>query len=81
MGEFRLERLASKRSAAKLGFALLLKFFTAPGRFPVARRELPSGAVEFVAERLRAPASDLGLYDWSGRSIERHRSCKPPWST
>jgi hypothetical protein len=23
---------------------------------------------------LRVPASDLGFYDWSGRSIERHRA-------
>ena len=29
-----LERVASKRSAAKLGFALLLKFFAAHGRSP-----------------------------------------------
>ena len=36
-----LERVASKRSAAKLGFALLLKFFAAHGRFPRGRSELP----------------------------------------
>ncbi len=45
-----LERVASKRSAAKLGFALLLKFFAAHGRFPRGRSELPSAAVEFVAK-------------------------------
>jgi hypothetical protein len=44
-----LERVASKRSAAKLGFALLLKFFAAHRRFPRGRSELPSAAVEFVA--------------------------------
>jgi Domain of unknown function (DUF4158) len=48
-----LERVASKRSAAKLGFALLLKFFAAHGRFPRGRSELPSAAVEFVAKQLR----------------------------
>jgi hypothetical protein len=69
-----LERVASKRSAAKLGSALLLKFFAAHGRFPRGRSELPSAAVEFVAKQLRVPASDLGFYDWSGRSIERHRA-------
>ncbi|WP_461143166.1 DUF4158 domain-containing protein [Salinifilum aidingensis] len=30
-----LDRVAGKRGAAKLGFALLLKFFAARGRFPV----------------------------------------------
>lgn len=44
-----LERVASKRSAAKLGFALLLKFFAAHGRFPRRRSELPSAAEAFVA--------------------------------
>ena len=48
-----LERLASMRSEAKLGFALLLKFFDANGRFPRGRSELPSLAVEFVAQQLR----------------------------
>jgi len=69
-----LERMASKRSAAKLGFALLMKFFAAHGRFPCGHSELPSAALEFVAKQLRVPASDQGFYDWSGRSIERHRA-------
>jgi TnpA family transposase len=69
-----LERVASKRGAAKLGFALLLRFFAMHGRFPRGRSELPSAAVEFVAKQLRVSAADLGFYEWSGRSIERHRS-------
>jgi hypothetical protein len=27
-----------------------------------------------VPKQLWIPASDLGFYDWSGRSIERHRA-------
>lgn len=40
--------MASKRSAAKLGFGLLLKFFAAHGRFPRERNELPPAGVELV---------------------------------
>ncbi len=43
-----LDRVAGNRGAAKLGFALLLKFFAARGRFPRGRSELPPVAVEFV---------------------------------
>ena len=46
-----LERVASKRSAAKLGFALLLRFFAAHGRFPRGRGELPPAVLEFVANK------------------------------
>ncbi len=69
-----LERVATKRSAANLGFASLLKFFAAHGRLPRRCSELPSAAVEFVAKQLRVPASDLRFYDWSGRGIERDRA-------
>ncbi|MHA6799732.1 DUF4158 domain-containing protein [Bounagaea algeriensis] len=69
-----LDRVASKCVAAKLGFALLLKFFAARGRFPRGRSELPPAAVEFVAKQLQVSAADLGFYEWSGRSIKRHRA-------
>lgn len=69
-----LDRVAGKRGAAKLGFALLLKFFAARGRFPRGCSELPPAAVEFVAKQLQVSAADLGFYEWSGRSIERHRA-------
>jgi hypothetical protein len=51
-----LGRVARKRSAAKLGLALVLKLFAAHGQFPRGRSELPSAAVEFVAQQLRIPA-------------------------
>ncbi|TMR31744.1 DUF4158 domain-containing protein [Nonomuraea zeae] len=29
--------------------------------------------VDYVAKQTKTSASSLGLYDWSGRTIERHR--------
>ena len=69
-----LGQVAGKRGATRLGFALLLKFFSRMGRFPRGRGELPDEAVAYVARQVRVPASDLGLYEWSGRTFEYHRA-------
>jgi Domain of unknown function (DUF4158) len=66
--------LAGKHDGAtKLAFALLLKFYGRYGRFPRGRAELRDEAVEFVAAQVKAPASDLGFYEWNGPTIKRHR--------
>lgn len=31
-------------------------------------------AVDHVAKQVKVPASELGLYEWSGSTIEYHRS-------
>jgi hypothetical protein len=69
-----LALMHGKASESRLGFALLLKFFTYAGRFPRGVSELPDEAVSYVARQLAVPAADLGLYEWSGRTIERHRA-------
>jgi hypothetical protein len=51
------ELVAGKRGATRLGFALLLKFYTWRGRFPRGRAEFPAKVVEFVARQMQAPAS------------------------
>jgi hypothetical protein len=58
----------AKHGATRLGFALLLKFYTRHGRFPSGVSELPDGVVEFVARQLRAAPSDLASYEWTGRA-------------
>jgi hypothetical protein len=63
-----------KGGAGKLGFVLLLKFYVRHGRFPRGRSELPGDAVRFVADQVKVPASEIGLYEWTGRTIERHRA-------
>ncbi|MEV5893769.1 Tn3 family transposase [Nonomuraea fuscirosea] len=62
-----------KQESTRLAFALLLKFYTQHGRFPRGRAEFPDEVVDYVARQTRTPASTLGLYEWSGRTIERHR--------
>lgn len=66
--------VAGKRGATRLGFALLLKFYTQSGRFPRGRAELPQEAVDFVSRQMKVAAGDLGFYEWSGSTIEYHRS-------
>ncbi|WPB87822.1 DUF4158 domain-containing protein [Streptomyces malaysiensis] len=66
--------VSGKRGATRLGFAVLLKFYTQYGRFPRGRFELPGEAVEFVARQVQVPASELDAYEWSGRTVEYHRA-------
>jgi hypothetical protein len=68
-----LDLLAGRTGPSKLGLALWLKFFTVEGRFPAGGAELPDEAVGHVASQVKVPASDLGLFDWEGRTAERHR--------
>lgn len=68
------ELVAGKRGATRLGFALLLKFFTRHGRFPRGGVDLPGEVVAFVAKQVQVEPSDLATYEWTGRTIEYHRS-------
>lgn len=66
--------MSGKRGATRLGFAVLLKFYTQYGRFPRGRFELSGEAVEFAVRQVQVPASELDVYEWSGRTIEYHRA-------
>ena len=68
-----LNLLTGRTGPSKLGLALWLKFFIAEGRFPSGCSELPDEAVAWVARQVKVPASDLGLFDWEGRTAERAR--------
>jgi len=68
------ELLVGKRGASALGFALLLKSYSRFGRFPRGRSDLSEAVVEFVARQVGVGASELGFYEWSGRTIEYHRN-------
>jgi hypothetical protein len=48
-----------RSGGSRLGFALLLKYFTLLGRFPTGRPELAEEAVGFVACQVRVQASEL----------------------
>ncbi len=69
-----LNLVAGKRGATKLGFALLLRFYTERGRFPRGRGEIPDTAVDYVARQVAVGATEIAFYEWSGRTIEFHRA-------
>jgi TnpA family transposase len=71
--EDELVLVAGKRGATRLGFAVLLRFYTERGRFPRSRSEIPDAAVDYVARQVGVPATELAFYDWSGRTIKGHR--------
>jgi hypothetical protein len=66
-------RQAWKRGATRLGFAILLRFYTQHIRFPRGAQNCRTTWVERVAKRVQLPASELGFYEWSGSTIEYHR--------
>jgi hypothetical protein len=68
-----LALVAGKRGATRLGFAVLLCFYTDRGRFPRGRSEIPDSAIEYVARQVGVSATDFAFYEWSGRTIKFHR--------
>jgi hypothetical protein len=68
-----IDLVAVKPGEGKLAFALLLRFYGRFGRFPRNRGELHPDAVEFMARAVKADPAELAGYDWSGRTIKRHR--------
>ncbi|MFG1955733.1 DUF4158 domain-containing protein [Micromonospora sp. NPDC048830] len=68
------ELIAGKRGPTRLGFALLLKFYTRIGRFPRGCGELPDEAVECVARQVGVGLSELGQYEWTGSTIAYYRA-------
>jgi hypothetical protein len=60
------DRMAGKRGPTKLGFALMLRFYTERGRFPRGRSEIPDAAVEYVARQVGVDRTEP--LPWSGSS-------------
>jgi TnpA family transposase len=69
-----LALLTNQGAATRLGYALLLKYFQYEGRFPQYRGDVPPAALVHVARQLEVPPEFYTQYDWSGRTIERHRA-------
>ncbi|MFD2150647.1 DUF4158 domain-containing protein [Rhodococcus jostii] len=66
--------IGGKRGPTRLGFALLLRFYTERGRFPRGRAEVPDEAIEYVARQVGVERTEIAFYDWSGSTIEHHRA-------
>ncbi len=71
------ELVGNRTGATRLGFGLMLKFFEQEGRFPQHVGELPKAAVDYMAGQVKVEPTLPAEYDWSGRSIERHRAQVP----
>src|ERR1051326_4555333 len=65
--------IAGKRGATRLGFALLLKFYTRHGRFPRDRSEFPCEVVDHLGRQTGVPAAEFELYEWSGSTFFYHK--------
>lgn len=68
------ELVAAKRGAAKIGFALMLRFYTENGRFPRGRSEIHDDAVEYVARQVGVDRTEIAFYDFTGRTSKAHRA-------
>lgn len=68
-----MKRVRNKSGVTRLGFALLLKFFEVEARFPESAKEMPTAAVEYVAQQVKVPTGAWADYDWQGDRIKRHR--------
>lgn len=66
--------VAGKRGATRLWFALQLKFYGLHGRFAATAADIPSEAVELVAQQVDVAAEALDGYQWSGRTNRYHRA-------
>ena len=65
--------MAGKRGATKLGFALLLRFYTERGRFPRGRAR--SRTPQWITWLVRCGgATEIAFYEWSGRTSKFHRA-------
>ena len=66
--------VGGKRGPARLGFAVLLKFFQREGRFPQRSQDVSPAAIAHLAAQVGIPVAQWRAYDWDGRAIKYHRA-------
>ncbi len=69
-----MELLGNKTGENRIGFALLLKFFSNVARFPLHPSEVPKTALTYIAKQVKVPVEKYADYDWQGRTIKYHRA-------
>jgi len=69
--EYERKLIAGKHGPTRLGFAVLLKFFTQRGRLPSGRSELPDETIEFVARQAKVGPAVQGVLRRHQRQILR----------
>jgi hypothetical protein len=65
--------MGNKSGATRLGFAILLKFYEAEGRFPAYAEEVPTAAVG-MASLVKVDSALFDKYSLRGRTAEYHRA-------
>jgi TnpA family transposase len=65
--------IETKNFETRLGFAVLFKYFQHDARFPDGPEDVPIPVVDFLAKHLRVNMEHFEQYDWTGRTIKRHR--------
>jgi|GEM_PF-3582479 len=68
-----LALLPGRTDSGRLGFAILLKFFQFQGFFPDNQKSIPHEIVAYLAQATNSALADLDVYDWDGRTGQRHR--------
>ncbi|MEU1426734.1 DUF4158 domain-containing protein [Nocardia sp. NPDC005746] len=53
------ELVAIERGAAKIGLALMLRFYTEKGRFPRGRSEIHDDAIEYMARQIGVDRTEI----------------------
>ena len=66
--------LMNKSGPGRLGFAALLKFFQAEGRFPAGKGDVPDEAIRYLVQQTKTVPSMWADYDRQGRTIKYHRA-------
>ena len=66
--------IGNKTGSSRLGFALLLRFYILHGRFPRGRAEFEDETIEFVAKQVKVESTDIGFYEWEGRTNRFHKA-------
>lgn len=69
-----LKLLKTKQSRNYLGFTAQLKHYQFCGRFLHSLSEISEPPLQYLAEQLGLPVSDIEEYDFAGRSGKRHRT-------
>lgn len=69
-----LTLVMAKNRANRLGFAVLLRFYRAHGRFPDAPTEIEPQAVDQVARQIGMEAAPRDGFDLAVRTWKRHRA-------
>jgi hypothetical protein len=71
--EISLVHSFSETDYNQLGYVLMFKCFQREGRFPQRKQDISSVVTEQIAQQLHIPETALNFYNWTGRTIMRHR--------